>query len=527
VSISQSDIISRFYSDPLGYVRFMFPWGVSGSALEYFDGPDDWAIESLRVIGDEVKDRRFNFRDSVDPILHAVSSGHGIGKSAFVSWLVCWLMDTRVNCKGVITASTLNQLEKKTWPEISKWFGLRLVGSDWFEVVTSKNNLSVFRVGSRESWFFSGLSPNEKNSEAFAGQHNVDSSSIYIFDEASGVPDKIWSVAYGGLTDGEPHMYVFGNPTRKSGEFFDIFNDRLKHRKWIIRKVDSRSVRITNKSLLREWVETYGEDSDFVRIRVRGEFPSRGSTSLYDMRDVRRCVENGRDYLLWLKGRVGKSGELLGVGPDVGAGNFYVPPGEEALRGSLDVSRFGSDSSILSYRRGRDCVSVPWKFFDSMDLVDLSDYVLRDARLVGADCVMVDAIGVGAGVFDILNRSGGGISFFDVMGSRESLEKRIYVNKRTELHFKCAAMVKSGCYLPDNEDLIRDMEAMTFEEHSDGRLFVLSKKDLRRELGRSPDSLDSLSMSFDREGFARMLRMGDRFDGLARPPIGSCGWMGA
>ena len=161
------------------------------------------------------------------------------------------------------------------------------------------------------------------------------------------------------------------------------------------------------------------------------------------------------------------------------------------------------------------------------DLVDLSDYVLRDARLVGADCVMVDAIGVGAGVFDILNRSGGGISFFDVMGSRESLEKRIYVNKRTELHFKCAAMVKSGCYLPDNEDLIRDMEAMTFEEHSDGRLFVLSKKDLRRELGRSPDSLDSLSMSFDREGFARMLRMGDRFDGLARPPIGSCGWMGA
>lgn len=531
MSISQADIIKRFYSDPLGYVRFMFPWGESGTPLEFFTGPDDWAIAKLKSIGEEVRQRRFNFRDAVKPIRMAVSSGHGIGKSAFVSWLVNWLLDTRPNCKGVITASTLNQLESKTWPEISKWFGLRIVGQDWFEVVSSKNNLSVYRKDHQQSWYFKGLSPNEKNSESFAGQHNVDSSSVYIFDEASGVPDKIWEVAYGGLTDGEPHFYAFGNPTRKSGEFFDIFNDRVKHRGWITKKVDARTVKITNKALFREWVDSYGEDSDFVRVRVRGEFPSRGATSLYDMRDVRRCVENGRDYLLWLKSRMGKSGQLSGqlsgIGSDGGSVNFYIPPSEEALRGSLDVSRFGSDSSILSYRRGRDCVSVPWKFFDSMDLVDLSDCVLSDARRVGADCVMVDAIGVGAGVFDILNRGGGGISFFDVMGSRESLEKRIYVNKRTELHFKCAAMVKSGCYLPDNDDLIRDMEAMTFEEHSDGRLFVLSKKDLRRELGRSPDNLDSLSMSFDRDGFARMLRRGDRFDNLARPPMGSCGWMGA
>lgn len=522
MSISQSDIIKRFYADPLGYVRFMFPWGEPGTPLEFFTGPDDWAIDMLKTIGDEVRHRRFNFRDAVKPIRMAVSSGHGIGKSAFVSWLVNWIMDTRVNCKGVITASTLNQLESKTWPEIGKWFNLRVVGKEWFEVVSSKNNLSVYRKDSQQSWYFKGLSPNEKNSESFAGQHNVDSSSVYIFDEASGVPSKIWEVAYGGLTDGEPHFYAFGNPTRKSGEFFDLFNDRMKHRQWILKKVDARTVKITNKELLKEWVDSYGEDSDYVRIRVRGEFPSRGATSLYDMKDVYKAIENGRDYLRWLRSK-----SVVHSGPNQQK-DFYIPPGDEALRASLDVSRFGGDESVLSYRRGRDAVSIPWKFYDSMDLVDLSNFVMSEVRKSEADCLMVDAIGVGAGVFDIVNRMGGNVRCFDVMGSRESSNKRTYKNKRSEMHFECAAWVKSGCYLPDDDLLIREIESMTFEESEDGKLYVLGKKELRNELGRSTDRLDSLSMTFDRPGFLRQMKSYNKFDNLARPPMGygSGGWQG-
>ena len=34
-----------------------------------------------------------------------------------------------------------------------------------------------------------------------AGQHAKGSTSFYLFDEASAIPDKIWEVAEGGLTD--------------------------------------------------------------------------------------------------------------------------------------------------------------------------------------------------------------------------------------------------------------------------------------------------------------------------------------
>jgi hypothetical protein len=50
-----------------------------------------------------------------------------------------------------------------------------------------------------------------------------------------------------------------------------------RHR-WNTRQIDSRSVAITNKPLLNGWVADYGEDSDFVRVRVRGIFPRASST---------------------------------------------------------------------------------------------------------------------------------------------------------------------------------------------------------------------------------------------------------
>jgi hypothetical protein len=495
----------------------MFPWGEPGTALENFEGPDVWATEMLSKIGQEVRDRRFNFKDAVMPVLFATSSGHGIGKSAMVSWIVFWLMDTRVNCKGVITASTLGQLEKKTWPEIGKWYRLKIVGQDWVEFRESKNNLKIFRRGYENSWKFDGVSPNESNSEAFAGQHANDSSSIYIFDEASGVPDKIWDVAQGGMTDGEPHMYVFGNGTKKTGKFFEICTDRLKYRSWIVRKVDSRSVRITNKALLNEWVQTYGEDSDFVRVRIKGDFPTRGGSNLFDSLQVREAMRLGKDYIRWLAERASGANRLAGyvsggviepgyTSPGYTGQEFFIPSEQDALRAGLDVARFGNDGSILSFRRGRDAASIPWCRYNGMDLVELSDRAADDCARAGVDGLFIDAVGIGAGVYDMQKRMNPRYDVFDIVGSRESSKKNVYKNKRTELYFETAAWVASGCMLDDNEDLYRDMEAITFEEMDDGRLLILPKRDLKIILGRSPDNLDSLATTFDKPSFQRRVR---------------------
>ena len=108
-----------------------------------------------------------------------------------------------------------------------------------------------------------------KNSEAFAGQHAATSTSFYFFDEASAIPDKIFEVAEGGLTDGESMIFLFGNPTRNSGKFWKVCFGPDRPR-WLHKSIDSRTSALTNKTQIAEWANDYGDDSDFFRVRVRG-----------------------------------------------------------------------------------------------------------------------------------------------------------------------------------------------------------------------------------------------------------------
>ena len=41
--------IGAFGADPLGYVRFAFPWGMPGTPLAAESGPEDWQCELLAV----------------------------------------------------------------------------------------------------------------------------------------------------------------------------------------------------------------------------------------------------------------------------------------------------------------------------------------------------------------------------------------------------------------------------------------------------------------------------------------------
>ena len=117
-------------------------------------------------------------------------------------------MSSRPRCQGTVTSNTFPQLSTKTWASIQKWIALSITNS-WF---TATGSL-LFHLGHKETWFCSAQSCREENSEAFAGQHSLTSTSFYLFDEASAIPDKIFEVAEGGLTDSEPHIYCFGNPT--------------------------------------------------------------------------------------------------------------------------------------------------------------------------------------------------------------------------------------------------------------------------------------------------------------------------
>lgn len=66
-----------------------FPWGRAGSRLAKQTGPDTWQVEVLTAIGESVK-RGLSVTNAL-PGLFAVCSGHGIGKTALISWIILWL----------------------------------------------------------------------------------------------------------------------------------------------------------------------------------------------------------------------------------------------------------------------------------------------------------------------------------------------------------------------------------------------------------------------------------------------------
>jgi hypothetical protein len=273
IDLMLAEDCAQFYADPLGFVMWAFDWDTG--ELEGFTGPDTWQRDVLIDIGRQVTDRGFDGVSPVEPIREATASGHGIGKSALTAWLILWIMSTRPYAKGIVTANTSDQLRTKTWGELGKWRSRCIVGH-WFEYNNGRGSMSLYHQSWPESWRVDAQTCREENSEAFAGLHSANSTPFYLFDEASAVPDKIWEVAEGGLTDGEPMFFAFGNPTRNTGKFRECFN-RQAHR-WSTRQIDSRTAKMTNKRLIEQWRNDWGEDSDFFRVRVLGRFPRAGDT---------------------------------------------------------------------------------------------------------------------------------------------------------------------------------------------------------------------------------------------------------
>ncbi|MGI4798435.1 MAG: hypothetical protein ACRYF2_04065 [Janthinobacterium lividum] len=182
------------------------------------------------------------------------------------------------------------------------------------------------------TWRIDAVAWSERNVEAFAGLHNQGKRILVVFDEASAIPDVIFETTEGALTDRDTQIVwaAFGNPTRNSGRFTECFG-RFKHR-WNTRQVDSRTVAITNKQQIAEWIADHGEDSDFVRVRVRGVFPRAGSLQFIGTEMAEAAAASTREPEALLT---------------------------DALVIGVDVARFGDDQSVIFFRKGRDARSIP------------------------------------------------------------------------------------------------------------------------------------------------------------------------
>jgi hypothetical protein len=458
------DDIGGFTHDPLGHALYAYPWGEG--ALTGVEGPRAWQREVMETIGVHLS----NPATQHQPLRIARASGHGIGKSALIAMVVKWALDTCEDTRIVVTANTETQLLTKTSPEIAKWAKLA-VTSDWFRPTATALISTV--PGHDRSWRSDLVTWSATNTEAFAGLHNEGKRLVLIFDEASGIHPKVWEVALGALTDANTEIIflVFGNPTQNTGQFRECFG--RNRNLWDAKQIDSRTVEGVNKAYLDELVATYGEDSDIVRVRVRGQFPSASSMQFIGT-DLVEAARRREIYVL----------------------------GSDPVIFGLDCARFGDDHSTLAVRCGRDARTRPWKRWMNQDAMTLAGDVALLAQEMKPDAIFVDAGNIGAAVIDRL-RQLGVENVFEVWfggAGREATwagELRVKTaNKRSEMWTNMRGWLVGGS-IPDDDRIAIDLTGVEYGYAADQTSILLEKKEHMKARGlASPDDGDALALTF-------------------------------
>lgn len=443
--------------NPRRWSRLAWDWGVG--ELDGYDGPRGWQDEINELIGQHLQNPQTRYQ----PLQISVASGHGIGKSAEMGMLSNWAMSCFEDCKIVTTANTEGQLRTKTAPEIGKWFRMSIT-AHWFDV-------QAMAIKSRdpersESWRQDFISWSETNTEAFAGLHNKGKIILLLFDEASKIHDKVWEVAEGALTDENTIIIwvVFGNPTRNSGRFRECFR-RFRHR-WIGRQIDSRTVPGTNKQFLQRMVDDHGEDSDYVKVRVRGQFPSQSAMQFISADDLDRARAT---HLR--KAQYGFAPVIIGVDP----------------------SWTGDDPTVIMLRQGLYCkrlASIPRNDND----VEVANLVARFEDEYQADAVFVDA-GYGTGIVSCGTTMGRNWQLV-WFGSTKTIDPGYY-NIRAYIWGQMKRWIKAGGAIdPQNDTLYQDLVGPETVARMDGKIQLESKQDMKARGIPSPNEGDALALTF-------------------------------
>lgn len=453
--------LAKLANRPYDWVLWAFPWGEPNTELEERNGPDDW---QAKVLFDIQAMLLAGYCDINGAIQYAIKSGHGVGKSALVSWVVWWAISTAVDTRGRVTANTEKQLRTTLWPEVVKWHGLFIAKYLFKHTATAIYSADPEH---EKNWRIDAIPWSEENPEAFAGLHNFGKRLVYIMDEASAIIDKIWEVVDGAMTDAKTQLLwlATGNPTRNFGRFHDCFNSGSG---WHILTVSAETSAFSNKAQLEKWKQSHGWDSDFYRVRVRGEFPNSSELQLIAVETVRIARARQAQSQDW-----------------------------EPLIFTVDVARFGNNESVAGFRRGKDARSIPAQRWRGLSTVELGT---RCAGLIvqyEPDGVFIDEGGVGGGVVDFVRHLGHscvGVNFGIPASTRPN--GILVANKRAEMYVALNEWLREGGCIEDDPDLQEQLVTIQYHFNRKQEIQLMSKEDMRSLGWPSPDWGDQLAMTF-------------------------------
>jgi hypothetical protein len=427
--------IGRYSRAPIAFVREVLK-----------AEPDPWQIEALRAI-------------AKGHTRIAIKSGHGVGKSCMAAWTITWFANTRAPFKAAVTAPSSPQLFDVLWPELNKWF--QRLPEGWrrsWDLTTTKISLKA----DAES-FITARTSRADQPEAMAGLHS--DHVLLVADEASGIDEAVYEAAGGSMSSPGAITLLIGNPTRNTGFFWRAHS--LERDRWFTMTVSSANSRRVSTDYVDEMQRRHGVDSNAFRVRVLGQFPTADDDTL-------------------IAAELVDSAMIRDVPLDTTQPEIW----------GLDVARFGQDSSCLIKRRGYVVTEMPrrWR---NLDLMQLSGAIKSEYDICIGNrpaLIVIDTIGVGAGVADRLHEQG--LPILGINVAEQSSNKARFMRLRDELYVRMKEWLESRrVKLPRDDQLRDDLCGPRFVFTSDGKLQVESKDRMRSRGMPSPDASDALMLT--------------------------------
>lgn len=449
----------------------------------------------------------------------------GLGKTTISAILVLWFSLTRdgKDWKIPTTAGSHRQLTKFLWPEIHKW-ARRL---KWDEIGRPPFNertellAQTLKLSTGEA--FGVVSDNSDLIEGAHGDHI-----LFVYDESKAIPEKTFDASEGTFSNAghapfplganEAYLLAVSTPGLPNGRFYDIQSRKPGYEDWHVTRVTLEDT-IKAGMLDSAWAESrrrqWGETSQVYQNHVLGEFAADESVGFIPLADVERAMEL---YDEWVEAceyakqnnSVGPEPSHSSVGADVGDGsdkntlafNGTLPEGftfrdkETGERKALRAKR-----GIYELRESRERGVMP---------VAGSVKNVLDHR---GGVAVIDKNGVGAGAVGRLKEQGygslvipfNGQSTQSVKGLRDQSGEIKPGNMRSWGYIKLRELLNpaNGHFfmLPSHDELKGDLTIPKAKPlDSDGRLFIESKKDIKKTLGRSTDYGDAVMMAIMGEG---------------------------
>lgn len=452
VSNPYLEFLARYDQDVIAMVRDVFD-----------DDPLPWQLDAMHQYNQ--RRRRISIR-----------SGHGVGKSTLLAWLMVHHLLCRYPQKTVCTAPTTGQLYDALWAEfVSKLQKLPKPLLDLIEIKADRVELK----GAPKSSFVSARASRAEQPEAMAGVHS-EGWVLLIADEASGIPDRVFEAASGSMSGRNAMTILTGNPVRATGFFHDT-HTRLSDLWWTRRVscTDADVAKLVDPDYIEDQRRRYGVNSNAYRVRVLGEFPISDDDAVIPFDLIEAALS--RDV------------EVENVRPIWG----------------VDVARFGSNRSALAKRQG-NVLLEPVRYWHGLDAAQLSGRVLVEweSTPLGSRpaAINIDSIGYGGDVVTRLRDLGLPARGINVSESPALRNSERYRDLKTELWFDArewfsARNTKLPAHYKDDrsdDNLCQELAAVSYDFNpKTGKAFVESKEEVKQKLrGTSPDGADAFILTF-------------------------------